>query len=217
MEVMNENWSSAGTRDFWGGIGPSDHVVHIYDENQTFLSILEGFVAGGIAANDCVVVIATDQHLRDLEDRLRFKGNNVFELKLQDQYIPLSARDTLEEIMINNWPDEVLFRHLMNRLIGRARSRGRNVRAFGEMAALLWAQGNIAATVQLENLWNKICYSEKMSLFCAYPRSDFNQMELESILHICGSNSIMIRPDNSRHQIFYRDLRFTENRSQRTG
>ena len=214
MKASNEHWRRSATRDFWGAIAPSDHVVQIYDDDQKFLSLLESFVTVGFATNDCVIVIATQEHLHALEDRLRFKGHNVFELKLQDQYIPLSAKDTLGEFMINNWPDEVLFRHLINRQISRARTRNRNVRAFGELVALLWAQGNVGASVKMEHLWNKMCKDEMLSLFCAYPERGFNQNSLESILHICGSQSKMIKlPDDSRQEILFKDIFFNENTS----
>jgi hypothetical protein len=213
--MKTEDWRRSPTRDFWGGIGPSDHVVQIYDDEQSFLSLLEGFVTGGFDANDCVVVIATEEHLHALENRLRFKGYDLFELKLQNQYVPLSARDTLNEFMINNWPDEVLFRHVMSRHIAKARTRQRNVRAFGEMVAMLYAHGHTGATVQLENLWNKICQIEGLSLFCSYPRSVFNQSALEGILDICGTHSKMIKlASDSNHEILYREIQYKENKQE---
>lgn len=210
MERVNKDWSRLSTYEFWKEIGPSDHVVQIYNEDYTFLNVLQGFVTSGFAANDCVVVMATDEHLHALEERLRFKGYNVFELKLQDQYIPLNARETLGEFMINNWPDEVLFRHTMSRFLVRAKTRNRKVRAFAEMIALLWTQGNIAATVQLENLWNKMCHNEEFSLYSAFPRGSLNQRALESILYLCGSHSKIIKEDSSHHNILYRQIPFAK-------
>ena len=213
--MKTEDWRRSPTRDFWVGIGPCDHVVQMYDDEQSFLSLLEGFVTGGFDANDCVVVIATEEHLHALENRLRFKGYNLFELKLQNQYVPLSAHDTLREFMINNWPDEVLFRHVMSRHIAKARTKQRNVRAFGEMVAMLYAKGHSGATVQLENLWNKICQIEGLSLFCSYPRSVFNQSALEGILDICGTHSKMIKlASDSNHEILYREIQYKENKQE---
>ena len=213
--MKTEDWRRSLTRDFWAGIGPSDHVVQIYDDEQSFLSLLEGFVTGGFDANDCVVVIATEEHLHALEERLTSKGYNLFDLKLQNQYVPLSARDTLSEFMISTWPDEVLFRHVMSRHIAKARTRRRNVRAFGEMVALLFAQGQTGASVQLENLWNKICQIEGLSLFCSYPRSVFNQSALEAILDICGSQSQMIKlASDSDKEILYRQIQYKENKQE---
>ena len=87
MAASNENWSRIATKDFWSAISPSDHVVQIYNDDRTFLNLLEGFVTSGFSANDCVIVIATDEHQHALEERLRAKGHNVFELKLQDQFL----------------------------------------------------------------------------------------------------------------------------------
>src|SRR6187431_1810080 len=102
MKASNEHWRRSATRDFWGAIVPSDHVVQIYDDEQKFLALLEGFVTAGFAAKDCVIVIATQEHLHALDDRLKFKGHNVFELTLKNQYIPLNVKETLGEFMINN-------------------------------------------------------------------------------------------------------------------
>ncbi|HMG91708.1 MAG TPA: MEDS domain-containing protein [Chryseolinea sp.] len=207
MEAKNNKWRRSATNDFWSGIGPGDHFVQIYDDDRSYMNLLEGFVVSGFASNDCVTVIATEEHLHALEDRLRFKGYNVFDLKLQDQYVALNARETLSEFMITNWPDEVLFRHLINRHTITARARKRNVRVFGEMGALLWAHGNIGATVQLEHLWNKICQIEILSLFCAYPRNIIPQSALESILDICESESKMIKvPEDSPNEILYKEI-----------
>jgi hypothetical protein len=218
MVGSNKHWTRLATHDFWGAIVPSDHVVQIYDDDQNFLSLLEGFVTGGFDANDCVIVIATEEHLHALEDRLRFKGHRVFELKLRDQYIPLNAKDTLDEFMINNWPDEVLFTHFMNREIALGSSRHRKVRVFGELVALLWAHGNVGASVKMEHMWNKMCKDEMLSLFCAYPKRNFDQRVLESILTICGSQSKMIKlPKDSHKEILFKDIRFNENTSQIAG
>jgi hypothetical protein len=216
MEAKNDNWKRSATNDFWQGIGPSDHFVQIYNDERSYMSLLEGFVAGGLAANDCVVVIATEEHLFSLEDRLRFKGFKVFELRLQYQYVPLNAQETLNAFMINNWPDEVLFRHVIGRYIVRARARKRNLRIFGEMGGLLWSQGNSAATVQLEHLWNKINRVEPLNLFSAYHRNVIPESALETILDICGSKSSMIKlPENSIDEILYKEIKFRDNKQQK--
>jgi len=191
MEPTN-SWSHASTSVFWGEIAPNEHVVQIYEDDQVFLDLLEGFVSGGIKAGDCVIVIATAPHLKALEERLQNDGFNIFDLELRDQYIPLDAEETLSKFMIGNWPDPNLFRHLVSGLIQRARRNKRPVRAFGEMVALLWSKGLNGATVQLEHLWNKFCETESFALFCAYPRSGFTENASESLMHICGSHSKMV-------------------------
>src|SRR5687768_3527379 len=148
-----EDWQLANSKIFWGEIAPCDHVVQIYENDQVFLDVLSGFVGSGINAGDCVVVIATEDHLAALAKRLRSSGIRVDSLISNDQYIPINAQDALAEFMVNGWPDDNKFNQFVSLLLKRAKKHGRPVRAFGEMVALLWAEGNSGATVRLEHLW----------------------------------------------------------------
>jgi hypothetical protein len=67
------------------------------------------------------------------------------------------------------------------------------MRAFGEMVAVLWAQGHMGATHRLEQLWEKICQKEGLSLFCAYPKSEFTQNPEASMKEICEAHSRVIQ------------------------
>ena len=185
-------WERTGMTAFWGEIAPCDHILRIYETDDEFITTLEGFVTSGFISGESVVVIATTDHLKALNDRLRKKGFDLFSLTLQDHYIPLSAEETLAQFMINGWPDENLFFHLLTNLLLRARKKERRVRAFGEMVALLWSQGFSGATVHLEHLWTRYCESEEFSLFCAYPKAGFTEDPKESLSQICQCHSKMI-------------------------
>jgi len=63
------------------------------------------------------------------------------------------------------------------------------VRAFGEMVAILWAQGHAAATVRLEHLWSKLCENERLPLFCAYPRAGFTTDQASGLRDLCAAHS----------------------------
>ena len=183
---------SAATEVFWGEISPSEHMVQIYEDSSAFLDSLESFVAGGLVAGDAVIMIATPVHLVALETRLAKRGINLSQALAADQYIALEAEKTLAKFMRNGWPDEDLFRKLVTTLLGRAKTGGRSVRAFGEMVAILWAQGNNGATIQLEHMWHRLCHEEMFSLFCAYPKSGFTQDESISIKEICDTHSRIV-------------------------
>ena len=174
---------------FWGEIAPCDHVLQLYESDTEFIETLQGFVTSGFRAGESVVVIATPEHLRALNQRLRDQDWDLFSLILNDQYIPLAAKEVLSQFMINGWPDENLFHHILSNLLLRARKRDRRVRAFGEMVAVLWSQGFSGATVHLEHLWTRYCQSEEFSLFCAYPKVGFTGDAKESIAHICSCHS----------------------------
>ena len=138
------------------------------------------------------VVIATEAHLRELGQRLEQTGVDLSDLRARDRYLPLLAEETLERFMVRGWPDEDRFAEVVAGILTRARGDGRRVRAFGEMVALLWAQGNIAATVRLEFLWQKLCEAEGFSLFCAYPKAGFTRDLSDSITEICAAHSRVV-------------------------
>lgn len=94
--------------------------------------------------------------------------------------------------MVNQWPDDKLFINFVTGLIARAQSKGRRVRAFGELVAILWARGDVAATVRLEFLWHQICQKQTFSLFCAYPKAGFTEDPLKSLDVIRATHSRIV-------------------------
>lgn len=86
-------------------------------------------------------------------------------------------------------PNQVLFKEVIAGLLQRASANGRKVRAFGEMMAVLWANGLHDATIRLEHLWEGLCHVEHFSLLCAYPRGQFGPGTEDSISDICSIHS----------------------------
>lgn len=174
---------------FWGELSACDHCVQIYEDDGAFLDALEGFVAGGIRQGDAIILIATPAHLRGLESRLAASGFDLQAAAARDQYIALDARATLDLFMVDGWPDEARFGQFVGEVLSRARRPHRKVRAFGEMVALMWADGQCGATVRLEHLWTRLCQQESFSLFCAYPKTGFTEDANDAIAQVCAAHS----------------------------
>ncbi len=174
---------------FWGEMAPCDHEVQIYGNDREFMDRLSAWVRAGIQAGESVVVIATPEHVEELEMRLRAEHVDLVNARLEDRYIALSAERTLGRFMRNDWPDDESFREVVGEVLVRARANGRKVRAFGEMVAILWARGHGAATVRLEFLWNQLLRTEKFPLFCAYPKAGFTRDATHSMAELCALHS----------------------------
>jgi hypothetical protein len=202
-----DGWMHSKADIFWGEIAPCDHVLQIYESDGVFLDTLAGFVGGGINSNESCIIIATDAHIRALEDRLTSYGISISALIADNRYFPLNAEKMLLQFMANGWPDEDLFNRAISDLLIRARgNNNRKIRAFGEMVAILWAQGNSGATVHLEHLWKRFCEKESFCLFCAYPKAGFTEEIVDSIQHICTAHSKMINGSEKQlTEVFYKD------------
>lgn len=185
--------ATASHPDFWNGMSPCEHFVHLYDGKEGLLDLLQGFIADGLRGGDATVVIATPEHLAALDRRLNTDGFDLVAARWQGQYLPMDAKATLGQFMVNGMPDEEQFARVMGEVLARARRNGRRVRAFGEMVALLWAAGNANATVRLEQLWDGFCKQESLPLFCAYPKAAFaGDAASESLAAICKVHSRLI-------------------------
>ena len=208
----NQNvWNKSNVDVFWGEIAPCEHIVQIYENDTVFLDALAGFIGGGINAGECVVLIATKEHLISINDRLISYGIKTDTLHEDDRLIALDAGEILAKFMVNGWPDEELFNQTVSSIIVRGTNRNRRIRAFGEMVAILWAQGLNGATVHLEHLWNKFCEEHKFSLFCAYPKTGFTQNINESILNICGCHNRVINGTQTQlKEVLYKNVNLDE-------
>lgn len=204
----DSDWTKSSGSVFWAEIAPYDHVVQIYDHDETFLNTLFAYVTDGIKSDDCVIVIATKPHLESLNEKLLQSGFRLEDLGARNLYVPMEAEVALSKFMVNDWPDATLFLDLVSGLIANAKKDNRRVRAFGEMVAVLWAREQVGATVRLEQLWNTFCESQAFCLFCAYPQSGFTQDAVDSVMHICSAHSKMITTGNDKglSDIYYKSM-----------
>lgn len=103
--------------------------------------------------------------------------------------------------MDDNWPNDDRFYGTIGAVLASARGDGRHVRAFGEMVALLWANGHSGATVRLEYLWHNLCQAEAFSLLCAYPKIGFTDDMQASLNEILANHSRVVRPQSARKYV----------------
>lgn len=150
-----------------------EHVIHIYESDRALLATLEHFVVGGLRKGESVIVVATAEHTAALNEMLEAYGVQLESLR--ERLICLDAEQALAQFMVDGWPDERLFTSFVKDVVARATREGQRVRIFGEMVAILWEQGNDAATVRLEQLWNKFCHTGAFPLLCGYPKDGFKR------------------------------------------
>ena len=108
-----------------------------------------------------------------MEAKFTAAGYDVPELKRSGQYAPFDAAETLGLFMHDGQPEALRFKALVGELIEAATERSAGVRAFGEMVAILWDEGNREGAINLEGLWNDLGRDHDFTLFCAYRQNQF--------------------------------------------
>ena len=185
----------------WHDHDSHGHVVQFYTEDAALLGAISRFIGTALGAGDAAVVIATRAHRDGLFLQLQERGFDVSGAVRQGRLIAVDAAETLSRFMRDGWPDASSFASVVGGFFDQIRavtSTGQpRVAAFGEMVALLWAEGNSEAAIRLEELWNDLARTHSFSLRCAYPITNFNRDEDgEPFLKICAAHSAVI-PDES--------------------
>ena len=173
------------------------HTAQFYADDSFLLDELSRFVGSALVAGDAAVVIATRAHRDGLAQRLQSRGLDLSRAVEQGRYIALDAAETLSKFMVDGWPNDARFAEVIGSILGQAVTAAKelnpHISAFGEMVALLWAQGNAEGALKLEQLWNKIARRYPMSLRCAYPMSGFDRKDHSDLfVKICAEHSHVI-------------------------
>jgi len=167
----------------------ADHFVQFYESDAALIDGLAPYLRRGFESGAAVMVIIRPEHEQMLRSRWQAEG---FEPDA-GRFVTLDAAKTLAAITVDDWPQEELFEIHVGSRVARLSAQYGDVAAFGEMVALLWAEGRRAAAVQLENLWNRLAARMKFSLYCAYPMRDCATSEsIDAFRDVCHAHSAVI-------------------------
>src|SRR5581483_5543368 len=173
------------------------HLVQFSEDEASLIDAVSTFIGAGLAAEEVCILITTPSHLQSLEQRLQAEGFDLALARDSGIFISRDAAMTLECFLIDGEPDPIRFAEVIKPLIEEAGQRNCRVRIFGEMVALLWAQGKRTAAVRLEAVWNEFLTRSSFLLFCAYPIQAMSGSRHEAqFTQICRQHSHIVLPES---------------------
>jgi PAS domain S-box-containing protein/excisionase family DNA binding protein len=180
-------------RSTWREMGPSEHLVQFYEADAVLVETVVEYVEAGLRSGEVVIAIITEAHRAEVEEGLRSDGLDLDAACAGGQYIALDAAKTLARLKADGRPAPARFNKIIGTIVGRAAEGGRPIRAFGEMVALLAAEGNHAAAIELEALWNGLRRVHAFSLLCAYPVNVLGGTAFEAVFgDVCAKHTLVI-------------------------
>ena len=156
--------------------GACSHAVHFYERDDDLADRVVRHIAEGLLAGEAAVIVASQAHRELFAQRLRAMNIDVEEARAAGRLTILDAAETLAKLMVGGAPSPELFRRVVGSVIDASGTRGKRrvkVRAYGEMVDILWQQGNHAAALALEELWNDLAEVYVFDLLCAYAIAPF--------------------------------------------
>jgi PAS domain S-box-containing protein len=139
------------------------------------------------------IVVATAAHRYAFEEALRRCGFDVEHAIDADRYLTIDAAGLLGQFMVDGMPDPQRFEAVAGAVLQRAGAGDRRVRVYGEMVALLWADGETEAAIALEGLWNELADRHEFALLCAYPMAAFKDAaSAAAFQRVCATHTTVI-------------------------
>jgi hypothetical protein len=164
----------------WCGLlsdaAPRDHIVQLYQDQQFLNRAVCRFAASALANGEGVILVPTIAHWDAFRPRLEAEGVDVKAAQNRGQLSIVDADDLLPGFMREAMPDAPMFLGLAADVIARARGDGRypRVRWWGEMVNILWERGEVAASMNLEDLFDQLADKHDIAIFCSFLMDNFN-------------------------------------------
>jgi signal transduction histidine kinase len=170
-----------------------EHFVQFYESENFLIDSITSFVSLGFDSGETVFVLATASHLNSLRERLLEQKIDIEPLEAVGRFVALDAEKVHADLTVDGVLSRERFNQFFGSLLSQAREANRPIRVFGELVAVLWAQGKYATAIQVEELWNGLKSQTPFSLFCAYPLQGFAGQDLAGPLkQVCLSHSRII-------------------------
>jgi hypothetical protein len=173
------------------------HAVRFYEDADSLARMVATFIAEGFIQGLPALVLATPEHRDAIIRKIDAMSFNLDQLTTQGDFVVLDARETLALFMVDGMPNAEKFETVMLPLLDKITRKRKNcvLRAYGEMVDVLWRQGDEAAAVRLEMLWNQLASKRAFSLLCGYSMGSFyKDAAFEAI---CNQHSHLLAADGS--------------------
>ena len=177
---------------------PSGHTVQFYEEDSFLLDSLTKLIGTSLMAGDVAFVVATPTHREALAERLKAVGLDLEVSAKTRQILRVRCRGNPLRFHGRRRPQfhALPLLHEVPPLFHPPSCRWQKATRcviFGEMVALLWANGNIDAALQLERLWNDLTKLHVFHIYCAYPIKVFGQEgQSQAFRDLCAEHTHVI-------------------------
>lgn len=191
---------AAAEAEPWCGLltaaAPRDHIVQLYQDQEFLNRAVCRFAAAAIANGEGVILVPTIAHWDAFRPRLESEGVDVKAAEQRGQLTIVDADNLLPTFMRDGMPDSPVFLGLAANVVSQARADGRypKVRWWGEMVNLLWERGDVAASMQLEDLFDNLAHEQDIAIFCSFVMDNFDGDVHARMLPRLGENHSHLIP-----------------------
>jgi hypothetical protein len=171
-------------------------VSHQQARSATLNRAVCRFAAGAIENGEGIILVPTAEHWEAFRPRLEAEGVDVKAAQARGQLTVVDADELLPRFMRDAMPDAPVFLGLAADVIANARSESSypKVRWWGEMVNVLWEQGNVEASMALEDQFDRLAKHHEIAIFCSFVMDNFDNKVQSRLLPRLGTNHSHLIP-----------------------
>ena len=168
------------------GLATHHHVVQFYGHDDELAAGVIPYLAEAIEAGGVAIVIATEAHRRAFAAGMDLTGAATTRLILLD------AAEAMDTLLVDGRLAAHRFDKLIGDLVRDTAAGGGPIHAYGEIVALMWAEGHVTAALELEDLWNGLGREVAFALYCAYPVASMAEGDADAFPAVCSQHSAVV-------------------------
>jgi anti-sigma regulatory factor (Ser/Thr protein kinase) len=152
-------------------VGAAGHAVTYYDEDRDLVGAVLDFALPTFNDGGSLLIVATPAHAEAIEGALSDAGIDTIRARAEQRLTFRDAATLLARFCRDGEIDSAAFERTVGQAVAEAAASSGGLAVYGEMVALLWADGDVGAALQLEQLWNRLRKRIRFGLLCGYPAS----------------------------------------------
>jgi hypothetical protein len=127
---------------------------------------------------------------------LEAEGVDIQAVQDRGQLTVVDADELLPRFMRDSMPEAPVFLGLASEIVTRAREANHfpKVRWWGEMVNILWERGDVAASMDLEDQFDRLAREQEIAIFCSFVMDNFNGEVHSRMLPRLGQNHSHLIP-----------------------
>jgi hypothetical protein len=136
-----------------------------------------------------MICVASEERWYSIAMRLSALGQPADEALRFGTFVVRDSTATLGKFTRGGTISPRLFHATVGTLVAGMSASGRRVRIYGDMVDILTSQGEYAAALELEHLWNELTQRHGVSLLCGYTAGHFGDPRNgEDLCRICDAH-----------------------------
>ena len=167
-------------------IWQDSHSIGVFDNAEVRARAIAAFVAKALRQDHPAVVVVDELHRNEVAEQMLLQGVDVASAVAENRLTILDAAELLPRFMGEGMPDPLAFDECISRYLSPVEAPHR-LHIYTEMSDLLAAQGHLAATLRLEELWNNLVQQRGVVVMCGYASEYLeSDQHREAFSVICG-------------------------------